>query len=851
MNSATSHHSNSASSIAHVNNGKTTKARLHSNSTSNKSCIGAPTETAMAQTKQSIVSLSNEAVAPSISIDASVGDIDRAASVPKTVALIVDDHGTDGKCMSKSSVETQVPQPSTIPLNSATLHHSNSVSITQVDNGKTTKTSLHSDSTSNKSCTEAGRLQAFIRGQRKQNGLTRTEICENETASSEKICDTVSFPIDEPANWSHFNPLKTMRMGTPYHTLSVNDKLTILEFLIDELLSVGWVADEFTTRHESNAQYAYPYGPKPSDVEMQAFKDADGEQHDELCKVCNEIGDVVCCDGCVAVYHLECAGFLKSSRLPDIWYCPECAVKDPSSLGPLRSMKKSEVDWFTFADVGAADGYIRSLPPDGPIERPDKRDPKYLVVHGFVFCQNEGTDLNGAKGISSLQPIWQEVLAPKKLKDILKSFGREMYSKWPIEQIPTIPFALWGNSEGQLSNVYFKTKDYFDPTLYVNKYWRAPILLEGIRRSKESFGYEETILNDASIASITTGLLPCDVSNDCAIAASMRLDPKKYDALQVVKSSLLKIEHDLSKAFLLDEFWAAKQMLTTSPSWKEAVKNCTTVHCLSRLLLRLVDAAHHRAFIESWTSSLTAKCKESMPARKAEDCDSDLSPCEESLRRYWAHSRLCHLPTLLLKTSKHMIEVGKCSRQAIVANHSKRKDLESSPSRRLQNIPPTIGFGNVERKAHSRPDNESGGTKVTSLTLKVDDRLEGYIRRRMDKFLRESKLLVHRDLHWPVAGKKLFDPIGYLPAPSVRYLGRNGGAVFAPFVDYMTPHEVGQVAYCHVWRKQISRCTQFEHFTELVRILWTHLNHPVSFLTLYDRSFVHFSSLLLTLLLSR
>ena len=786
-------------------------------------------------TEGGVVAMSNVATVPSLPNNSKVGEHCRVVALQRTIESSID--------VPIHVSKIKVPQPNTDAINPRT---SQNVKPTAIKNARdlTTesfKAKLQSDSSSDTSSDAVSRLQAFLRGHHKSINPTCISTSDDQAISNDNICDSVTFPIDEPENWSHFAPIKAMRLGTPYHTLSVGDKLTILEFLIDELLSVEWVANEFTLRHDSNTPHELPYGLKPSDAEMLAVKEADGDQHDELCRVCGEIGDVVCCDGCVSVYHGECAGFLNASRLPDIWYCPECIVKDPSSFGPLRSLKKSEVDWFTIADINAADVVGRDQGSDDLKDfnkHAGKSTAKFLAVHGFVFCQNK--DFNGRTSIADIKPSIQKVLAPRELVDVLKSFGQVLYSKWPIEQIPTSSKALW-KSESDAEYSYFKRKECFDPTLYENKYYRAPILLDGIRRSKESYLFEEKILNDSSVTSGVVDILTCDVSNDSAVSDSILSNPMKFDALQVIKSCLLKIENDLSKAFLLDEFWDDSEMAhktCKTLSWKESVKHCSTVRCLSRLLLQLVDATHHRAFVESWTQSLVAKSKESMTIRNADSGLTGFSPQEEALHRYWVRSRICHLPTLLLKTSKYLISIGQKSGAAtsIDANSSKRKGgirkskqgENNSHVKHLENFTATTIPGDSETKLRNRREYDSINTDSSFSNLKVDSRLEGFIRRRTDTFIRESKQSIHREIHWPVAGKKLFDPTGYLPTHAVRYLGRNGGAHFAPFVDYSTLHEVGQVAYCHVWRKRVLLCSQFEYLLELVRILVMHMNNPVS-----------------------
>ena len=40
------------------------------------------------------------------------------------------------------------------------------------------------------------------------------------------------------------------------------------------------------------------------------------------CMVCHEFGELLCCEDCPNVAHLNCAGLTK---LPDVWKCNYCA----------------------------------------------------------------------------------------------------------------------------------------------------------------------------------------------------------------------------------------------------------------------------------------------------------------------------------------------------------------------------------------------------------------------------------------------------------------------------------------------------------------------------------------------
>ena len=152
---------------------------------------------------------------------------------------------------------------------------------------------------------------------------------------------------------AHMPPLRQLRRGVPYHHLSLNAKLAVLEFLLDELLQVEDIALEFTRRHTTKATtHTGPsflsstqrdhdinplppgvhavasdaiYGPLPRPREFEEIYNADE------CSVCGIEGDLLCCDGCPRSFHRACIGLGGNSKLPEgKWLCPECRIIDMS-----------------------------------------------------------------------------------------------------------------------------------------------------------------------------------------------------------------------------------------------------------------------------------------------------------------------------------------------------------------------------------------------------------------------------------------------------------------------------------------------------------------------------------------
>ena len=125
---------------------------------------------------------------------------------------------------------------------------------------------------------------------------------------------------------AHMIPVQQLERGIPYHHLSLDAKLAILEFIIDELLQVPEISNEMTRRESLTSTIPEPYGTPPLPNEYEELINADE------CMVCGYEGDLLCCDGCPASVHRGCIG-LGNGRLPEgKWLCPECKIIDASKM---------------------------------------------------------------------------------------------------------------------------------------------------------------------------------------------------------------------------------------------------------------------------------------------------------------------------------------------------------------------------------------------------------------------------------------------------------------------------------------------------------------------------------------
>ncbi|CAH8571715.1 unnamed protein product [Schistosoma mattheei] len=66
--------------------------------------------------------------------------------------------------------------------------------------------------------------------------------------------------------------------------------------------------------------------------------------HEDYCRVCHQSGEVLCCDGCTAVFHLHCLNPPLSSVPTTSWICPVCIRKrTPGVTDCLSEAEKSGV----------------------------------------------------------------------------------------------------------------------------------------------------------------------------------------------------------------------------------------------------------------------------------------------------------------------------------------------------------------------------------------------------------------------------------------------------------------------------------------------------------------------------
>ena len=91
---------------------------------------------------------------------------------------------------------------------------------------------------------------------------------------------------------------------------------------------------------------------KQEDITQDSLQDLDS--HDSWCRGCDQGGDLLCCDHCTLVWHLECV-YPAISKFPEgKWACPYCAAKGkpkPKSAPRSKPAKRKSATKATLLEM--------------------------------------------------------------------------------------------------------------------------------------------------------------------------------------------------------------------------------------------------------------------------------------------------------------------------------------------------------------------------------------------------------------------------------------------------------------------------------------------------------------------
>ncbi|KAF6778229.1 hypothetical protein AHF37_02424 [Paragonimus kellicotti] len=101
-------------------------------------------------------------------------------------------------------------------------------------------------------------------------------------------------------------PSNIIPLDPAYPFVSIEKRVAVLRGLVNLILATG---------------------PVRGDVLRDGFL-----PHEDHCRLCHQSGDVLCCDGCPAVFHLNCLQPPLSSVPPASWLCPVCVQQQTMGL---------------------------------------------------------------------------------------------------------------------------------------------------------------------------------------------------------------------------------------------------------------------------------------------------------------------------------------------------------------------------------------------------------------------------------------------------------------------------------------------------------------------------------------
>ena len=115
------------------------------------------------------------------------------------------------------------------------------------------------------------------------------------------------------------------RRFVEYSALSLADKANILAKLCDELLEMRSIREEMERREVLQGEWGTE-SHWLRDHEVEVVGEGDGDHNYDICVLCGGGGNLVCCDGCPAAFHMKCCGLSHWDLRGEDWLCSECTL---------------------------------------------------------------------------------------------------------------------------------------------------------------------------------------------------------------------------------------------------------------------------------------------------------------------------------------------------------------------------------------------------------------------------------------------------------------------------------------------------------------------------------------------
>ncbi|CRK99537.1 CLUMA_CG012856, isoform A [Clunio marinus] len=134
------------------------------------------------------------------------------------------------------------------------------------------------------------------------------------------LIDTVTWPevlrmyVESDPSFSR--PVLDILSQKEYPYASIDDRLTVLQFLTDQFLTTTFIRDDMIQE-----------GPI---------------HYDDHCRVCHRLGNLLCCETCPAVYHLECVDPPLENVPTEDWQCNICKSHSVSGVNDCISNQEKQ-----------------------------------------------------------------------------------------------------------------------------------------------------------------------------------------------------------------------------------------------------------------------------------------------------------------------------------------------------------------------------------------------------------------------------------------------------------------------------------------------------------------------------
>ncbi|XP_061888710.1 nucleosome-remodeling factor subunit BPTF-like [Entelurus aequoreus] len=193
-------------------------------------------------------------------------------------------------------------------------------------------------------------LKAILREEDTSNTTFGPADVKDSVNSTLYFVDGMTWPevlrayCESDAEYRHVLPLQE---GEDYPFEPLESKIKVLQFLVDQFLATNIAREELM----SEGVVAY----------------------DDHCRVCHRLGDLLCCETCAAVYHLECVKPPLQEVPEDEWQCEVCvAHKVPGVADCIPEVQKTRP-------------FLRQLPVGF-----DRHRRKYWFLNRRVVVEEDG-----------------------------------------------------------------------------------------------------------------------------------------------------------------------------------------------------------------------------------------------------------------------------------------------------------------------------------------------------------------------------------------------------------------------------------------------------------------------------